>query len=118
MKFFASSMLASAVTARGGSGGIIQGNPNKSVGGSHGYGYNLGNTYEHGDSHGHYLGHQNGYDDGYPQPSTGTAYTANDFHDHIFGYDSVQPLEDDDWAAVAADQTTIRGLIDTAIDAA
>jgi len=49
MKTFATALLASAAAARGGSGGINQGYGNLSLGASHGYGYNIGNDYTHGD---------------------------------------------------------------------
>ena len=116
MKYFASAMVASVISARGTSGGINQGYANPSLGATHGYGYNVGNTYKAGDSHGHYMGHQNGQTSGgYPVPSTGAAYTANDAHDHVYGYDSVQPLTDDDWSEVSTDQVTLRAAIITAI---
>jgi len=31
MKYFSASLLASAISARGGSGGLLQGNPNSSI---------------------------------------------------------------------------------------
>ena len=117
MKFFASAMLASAVSARGASGGINQGYANKSLGASHGYGYNIGNGYGIGDSHGQYMAHQNGRTGGkYPNPSTGASFDAMDAHDHVFGYDSVQPFDDSDWdTAQATTQTTIKDAITGAI---
>ena len=116
MKYFAASMIASAISARGSSGGINQGYANSSTGGQHGYGYNMGNDYISGDSHGQVLGHQDGT--GYGQPVTGQAYTANNVHDHIYGYDSVKPMSDSDWLAAVANQATLRGNIATAITAA
>jgi hypothetical protein len=62
MKYFTTSLLSAAVYARGGSGGLNQGYPNSSMGGQHGYGYNVGNDYLHGDSHGHTMSHQDGYE--------------------------------------------------------
>lgn len=55
MKTFALALLSVTSSARGTSGGIIQGNQNASFGATHGYGYNEGNGYLAGDSHGHTL---------------------------------------------------------------
>jgi hypothetical protein len=125
MKYFTASLLASAISARGATGGIRQGNPNASLQGQHGYGYNMGNDYLGGDSHGHYLGHPNGYeqDHGFGNPMPGAAYTANNVHDHVFGYDTVGSIDDDVWAGAAgsgdglnsADQATLRAAIIVAI---
>ena len=103
MKYFTASLLASVISARGATGGIRQGNPNASVGGQHGYGYNVGNDYLHGDSHGHYMGHQDGYeqDRGFGNPQPGAAYTANNVHDHVYGYDTVKTIDDEDWDGAA-----------------
>ena len=126
MKYFTASLLASVISARGATGGIRQGNPNASVGGQHGYGYNVGNDYLHGDSHGHYMGHQDGYeqDRGFGNPQPGAAYTANNVHDHVYGYDTVKTIDDEDWDGAAGqglssgEQTTVRAAIITAINAA
>jgi hypothetical protein len=120
MKTFYAAMMASAASARGTSGGLLQGNDNPSLGATHGYGYNVGNDYLHGDSHGAHLAHQRkyGYDDGYDQPLTGDAYTQNNTHQHSIGYDSVDTMDADKWADVEGTQTTLRGEIITAIDEA
>lgn len=120
MKYFTASLLASAISARGGSGGPKQGNPNSSIAGQHGYGYNMGNDYIGGDNHGQYLGHQDGYeqDSGFYAPKAGDGYTANNVHDHVFGYDTVKSLDDTAWAAISGDQTTLRAAIKVAIEAA
>ena len=108
MKYFASSLIATAISARGTTGGINQGYDNASVGGQHGYGYNMGNDYISGDDHGHVLGHQDGYGQtGYGPAKTGDAYTANNVHDHIYGYDSVKSLTDSSYADVAAAEVTL-----------
>lgn len=130
MKYFTASLLASAISARGATGGIRQGNPNASIGGQHGYGYNMGNDYLSGDSHGHYLGHPNGYeqDQGFGAPKPGAAYTSNNVHDHVYGYDTVKSIDDADWDIVtpptvpagldSTAQAALRTSIKTAIDAA
>ena len=119
MKYFASAMVASVISARGTSGGINQGYANPSMGATHGYGYNVGNSYNAGDSHGQYMQHQNGLTGGYgPNPSTGASFTAIDAHDHVYGYDSVQPLTEDEWSSIEADQATLRDAIILAIQAA
>ena len=120
MKTFYAAMMASAASARGTSGGLLQGNDNPSLGATHGYGYNVGNDYLHGDSHGAHLAHQRkyGYDDGYDQPLTGDAYTQNNTHQHSIGYDSVDTMDADKWAAVESDQTTLRSEIIDQIDLA
>lgn len=101
MKYFASALLATATYARGNSGGILQGAVNSSVGGQHGYGYNVGNTYEHGDSHGQHMGHQYGYDNN-NSPLPGAAYQNENVNLHIFGYDAVLPDPDFDLAIAEA----------------
>ena len=79
----------------------------------------MGNDYISGDSHGQVLGHQNGYgQSGYGIPVSGHAYTANNVHDHIYGYDSVRSMDDDDWAAATANQATLRTNIGTAVNSA
>ena len=52
MRYFAPALIVAAVKARGIGGGIRQSYSNGSLGSSHGYGYNLGNGYSHGNSHG------------------------------------------------------------------
>lgn len=59
-----------------------------------------------------------GYDNGYDTPKTGDAYTQNNTHQHSIGYDSVDTIDSDDWADITDDQTTLRGNINDAIDAA
>lgn len=79
----------------------------------------MGNDYISGDDHGHYLGHQDGYeqDTGFYAPQAGDAYTANNVHDHVFGYDTVKSMDDDDWAA-ATNQAQLRTDVKASIDAA
>lgn len=117
MKYFSAALLASAVSARGASGGPLQGNPNASVGGQHGYGYNVGNSYLHGDSHGHNFAHQNGYaGTGYDAPKTGDSYTSNNVHEHVYGYDTVKEVAADEWDE--ASRTAHSLLIIAAVEAA
>lgn len=103
MKYFAPALIASATYARGTSGGILQGNNNPSLGATHGYGYNIGNDYFHGDSHGHNMGHQNAYED---NTLSGASYVNDNVNLHIWGYDSVEVdptfVEPDAIAAVTA----------------
>ena len=101
MKAFATALLLTAAAARGGSGGLKQGNKNPSLGATHGYGYNVGNDYLHGDSHGHVLGHQSAYEleSGYGPAVTGDAYTAANTHEHLYGYDAVPAMDDDEFDA-------------------
>ena len=117
MRTFATALLAIAVSARGTSGGINQGQLNASKGGRHGYGYNIGNSYSHGDSHGNNIQHQMGY--GFPSnPNMGGGQDggAPDAHDHLSGYDTVKPYDDDDYdATLAANQSTLRDSIVTQI---
>jgi len=85
---------------------------NASKGGRHGYGYNIGNSYTHGDSHGNNIQHQMGY--GHPSnPNMGGGQdgSAPDAHDHLSGYDTVKPYDDDDYAAVAVAQQALRDSI-------
>ena len=117
MKYFSAALLASAVSARGGSGGPVQGNPNASVGGQHGYGYNVGNSYLHGDSHGHNFSHQNGYaGTGYDAPKTGDSYTNNNVHEHVYGYDTVKEVAADEWDEESREAHSL--LIIAAVEAA
>ena len=115
MKTFTAAILASAVYARGNEGGIRQGKLNASHGARHGYGYNIGNDYVHGDSHLNEFGHQGAW--GTPTATGRGAdwgsnqYTAPDFHDHLTGYDSVQP-ERDDTDFTDADPSTMRVFAD------
>lgn len=62
------------------------------------------------------MAHQNGYDtsSGYGAPKTGDSYTQANTHNHIFGYDSVKELDDDDW--VQAEQEALRDAIIGAIN--
>lgn len=98
MKTFSLALLASAASARGLSGGLNASDIKYSgtIGSKFGYGYNIGNNYTHGDQHGMYMGHQNTMGAG-----TGAShildFTAQNAHDHILGYDSVQPESDTFW---------------------
>ena len=70
MKSFTAALIATAVSARGFSGGINQGYQNASFSATHGYGYNDSNDYIGGDGHGHALafnayGAADHYDDPY-----------------------------------------------------
>lgn len=98
MKTFAATLIATAVTARGGSGGINQGFQNASFSASHGYGYNEGNGYLAGDSHGQTL------DFRAHGAATKDAYDVSNYFEtntHIFGYDSVG-TEGSDYDTAAA----------------
>lgn len=117
MNTFASAILAAAVSARGTHGGIKQGATNSSVGGQHGFGYNVGNGYEHGNSHGEHMGHNLGTDS--YAPLAGAAYTMNNTHNHIVGYDTVEAYDADDWTANRATPSATQvPLIKAAVDAA
>lgn len=88
MKSFAAALIATAINARGTTGGINQGYANASLGASHGYGYNVGNDYTHGDSHGQYMAHNDAttYEEGY---SIDGGYNKQADIDHIYGYDMI-----------------------------
>jgi len=95
MKYFASALLAGAINARGTSGGINQGYENASKGASHGFGYNVGNDYMHGDSHGHYMKHNDA-----TTHEMGYSYDAghvDDPIDHIYGYDMIPRITTTEW---------------------
>ena len=50
MKYFSLALLASAASARGTNGGLNASHiTGTTLGGSYGYGYNIGNDYTHGD---------------------------------------------------------------------
>lgn len=72
---------------------------NASLGGQFGYGYGIGNGYGHSDSHGNSFGHQMIPGPGIA-PSAGVAYNGDQASDHMVGYDSVKPLDDDTWNAL------------------
>jgi hypothetical protein len=72
---------------------------NASLGGQFGYGYGLGNGFDHSDGHSNSFGHQ--MVAGSLNPTAGVAYTADQASDHIFGYDSVKAYSDADWENTA-----------------
>ena len=124
MKGFGTALLFSVAVAQ-----EFPTHTNQSLSGSFGYGYNVGNSYLHGDSHGHNMGHQNVAGLGEQVPIAGFAYTADQATDHVFGYDTVQPLDEADWTAylntVGSTQATdalkandVKVAIDAAITAA
>jgi len=93
MKSF-SAFIASTAAAYGTNGGPLQGHgPSPTIGGRFGYGYNVGNDYTAGDSHGHEMG--------VPE------FNIQSAHDHIIGYDSVQPQTDAIWTANSANMSAL-----------
>ena len=73
------------------------------MGSDHGFGYNVGNDYTHGDSHGQYMAHQKGYgatNQGFGLGAdVASQYSAPDAHAHLTGYDTVQPLSTTEYDA-------------------
>lgn len=107
---FAISLLGAVASA---SQAPVQGYGNKSIQGTFGYGYNMGNGYNAGSGHGEYLGHQEVA--GYGQSGTGK-YSAPYAHDHLIGYDSVQPEVDSKWTTLETNVIAIINAINTQID--
>ena len=78
----------------------------------------MGNGYRAGDSHGNYLQDQNALgtgNGGYGDKGLGPSYSKTDAHHHLYGYDSVQPEDKDDWATVSADAATMVTNLNTLI---
>ena len=96
-----------------------RGATNASLEGSFGFGYNVGNGYDHTDSHGNDFGHQTVQ--GQPELREGYGYTQDQATAHIYGYDSVHPQDDATWTATFATPvgtTAAPGAYTTAIRAA
>jgi hypothetical protein len=91
MKSFQSALLAVTASAYG-------------FNSMEGFGYNVGNNYAHGNSHGDHMNQ----DEILPQTA----------HDHIIGYDSVQPQTDAVWTANSASMATLAAAIVVAIPVA
>lgn len=111
MKSFATALLATAINAR--TGGIDQGYDNASLGASHGYGYNVGNGYKHGDSHLQYMGDNNitTYEDGYSYDNG----VVEDEILHIYGYDMIPRIGTTSWEAMDAN-AGVNGDFDAQVD--